>query len=122
VEVLRLPRSDICEMDVRADWARMAKRSGRGCSSCSVTETRTCSLISYIEIRQFAYDVMISLQILARDVEGERSFGHLFQEHVASDCGNEPTGAWQRLTEGCLGDGDPEIRESGISKLGELYK
>jgi hypothetical protein len=30
VEVLRLFRSDICEMDVRADWARMAKRSGRG--------------------------------------------------------------------------------------------
>lgn len=33
VEVLRLHRSDICEMDVRADWARMAKRSGRGCSN-----------------------------------------------------------------------------------------
>jgi len=27
-----------------------------------------------------------------------------------------------KVTEGCLGDGDPEIRESGISKLGELYK
>ena len=26
-------RSDICEMDVRADWARMAKRSGTGIGS-----------------------------------------------------------------------------------------
>lgn len=30
MEVLRRHRSDICEMDVRADRARMAKRSGRG--------------------------------------------------------------------------------------------
>jgi len=72
-------RSDICEMDVRADWARMAKRSGRGCSSCSGTGTRTCSLISYIEIRRFAYDVMISLLILARDVEGRGALGIYFE-------------------------------------------
>lgn len=51
-------RSDICEMDVRADWARMAKRSGRGlgvelafaylpAGACARTRTRCCSLASF---------------------------------------------------------------------------
>jgi hypothetical protein len=59
-------RSDICEMDVRADWARMAKRSGWGLgvglplSAClrlhgqGQGQGAAASSLS-IEIRRFAY-------------------------------------------------------------------
>jgi hypothetical protein len=65
-------RSDICEMDVRADWARMAKRSGWGlgvglpllaclpAAAWARTKGQGAAASSLsIEIRRFAYRSII---------------------------------------------------------------
>jgi hypothetical protein len=51
---------------------------------------------------------------------GGMRFGGFIREHVASPGGDEPAEPGRCEGSGLFGDGNPEIRESGISKLGEL--
>jgi hypothetical protein len=132
VEVLRLLRSGICEMDVRAGWARMAKRSGRG---MQVEQPLPLPLRLHgqgpgpgaaasspaVEIRRFAYGPRIhycsSLRDIGRGYGFEKASGDLFREHVASrrNCGDEAGCQISASMFGAWGSGD-----SVISKLGEL--
>jgi hypothetical protein len=124
VEVLRLLRSGICEMDVRAGWARMAKRSGRGCEWSSLflaaawarTRTRSCSLISCCRNQAVCIlyrpvsIIVPPCGILARDMGLRRLRGIYFEStsRARRNCGDESRAP--KSLPACLGLGDPEIQ------------
>ena len=121
MEVLRLYRSDICEMDVRADWARMAKRSGRGIQVEQRLPLRlhgqgpgpgAAASSPAVEIRRFAYSsvsLLFSLRNIGPGYGFEKASGDLFREHVAKrrNCGDE---SQPQSLPACLELGDPKIQ------------
>ena len=132
MEVLRLLRSGICEMDVRAGWARMAKRPRRGCKWSSFC---LCGCMGKDQDQELQPHLLLSKSGgLHRDpypllflpaeywpgiwvLTFEKVSGDLFREHVASrrNCGDEAGSQISASMFGAWGSGD-----SLISKLGEL--
>jgi hypothetical protein len=123
VEVLRLLRSGICEMDVRAGWARMAKRSGRG---MQVEQPLClCGCMGKDQDQELQPHLLLSKSgglhtgpvsiivppcgILAWDMGLRRLRGIYFESTSRADATVETKPAAKSLP-ACLGLGDPEIQ------------